>query len=159
MLWWLQLCAHINICADETAPSLLLQDKAFLQALSDTASLLTEAAGSLPRKQAAQLGADVIAAADVALVTAGVAEAVEQCVHPGLGAAQPELTLEGQQHQQAVAEAPAPQLQQMMSLRPAISHVRCCGASMLHMEAGTVQTGVLQCTLAMADALTCHAIS
>jgi hypothetical protein len=129
---------------------LLLQVKAFLQALSDTASLLTEAAGSFARKQAAQLAADVLAAADFALATVGIAEAMEQTVHHGLGAGQPALTSEGQQHQQMVAEAPAPQLQQVLSLRPAISHVGCCAASVLRMKAGTVQIS-LHCTLAVAD--------
>jgi hypothetical protein len=118
---WLQLRTHQ---LEDFTPSLLLQDKAVLQALTDTASLLTEVAGSLTQQQTAQLEADVITAASAALATAGSIEAAAQNRPYSLSIAQPQLTSEGRlQHQQTAAEASAKQLQQMMSLSLAISHV------------------------------------
>lgn len=113
----------------------LPQKGAIPRTLSHTAGLLTAVAGSLPRRQAAQLEAAVIAAAETALGTAGIAEAVKHNAPAGVGAAQPELTSEGQQHQQAAAEASVSQLQQIKSLGLAISHVGCCAATVLCTDA------------------------
>ncbi len=94
--------------------------------------------GSIPHKLAAQLETETIAAAALTLTSAGVSEAAELGGPPGVGVAQPELTPEGQRHQQAFAEASAAELQQFMSqqftsLSLAISYVGGCAATMLCM--------------------------
>jgi hypothetical protein len=119
----------------DKSATFLLQKSAVPRTLSHIADLLTAVAGSLPRRQAAQLEAAVTAAADTALGTAGIAEAVEHNTPAGVGAAQPELTSEGQQHQQAAAEAPVSQLQRFKLLDLAISHVGRCAATVLCSDA------------------------
>jgi hypothetical protein len=119
----------------DKSDTVLLQKSAVPRTLSHTAGLLTAVAGILPRRQAAQLEAAVITAAVTALGTAGIAEAVEHNTPAGVGAAQPELTSEGQQHQQAAAEASVSQLQRLKSLDLAISHVGCCAATVLCTDA------------------------
>ena len=93
--------------------------------LSDTAGLLTEVTGSMTQKQAAQLETAVITAGNLALISAGNVEAAEQNAPSGLSAAQPELTSEGKQRQQAVAQASASELRQLESLSSATSNVGC----------------------------------
>ena len=126
---------QIKALTQATLCFLQQKDKTLLEALSDTASLLTEVAGILTRKQAAQLEAAAIAAADTALTYTGDAEAAEQNAPPGFNAAQPLVTSEGQRRQQAAAEASAPQRRQAASLSSAISYVGCSFASALYMNA------------------------
>jgi hypothetical protein len=106
---------------------------AILQGLSDIASLLTAVTESITYEQAAQLEAGVVAAATFTLTTLGLSEAAEanQSGAPGGGVAQLELTSEGLQQQQLVAQASAPELQHLMPLSVAISHVGGCAATVL----------------------------